>query len=59
MTRGTLAANVKQVLTILCAVVLFNLTITPMNALGIVFTLIGGTIYTALEVKERSQRVGG
>jgi hypothetical protein len=52
------AANVKQVLTILCAVALFNLTITPTNALGIVLTLIGGAIYTAVELRE-SRNVGG
>lgn len=49
----TVAANVKQVLTILCAVALFNLTVTPTNAVGIVLTLIGGAIYTAVELKEK------
>lgn len=52
----TVAANVKQVLTILCAVVLFNLTITPMNAIGIALTLVGGVVYAAVELKERRER---
>ncbi|KAI0342426.1 TPT-domain-containing protein [Trametopsis cervina] len=45
----TVAANVKQVLTILCAVSMFNLTITPMNALGITTTLFGGAWYAFTE----------
>ncbi|KAF5384186.1 hypothetical protein D9615_003258 [Tricholomella constricta] len=53
----TVAANVKQVLTVLCAVVLFSLTITPMNAVGIVLTLVGGAVYAAVELKERREKV--
>ncbi|KAF7795208.1 hypothetical protein EIP86_006358 [Pleurotus ostreatoroseus] len=41
----TVAANVKQVLTILCAVFLFNLTVSPTNATGIIVTLLGGAWY--------------
>ena len=48
-------ANVKQVLTILCAVVIFDLTITPTNALGIVLTLVGGALYAAVELKEKKE----
>ncbi len=48
-------ANVKQVLTILCAVVMFDLTITPTNALGIVLTLLGGALYAAVELKEKKE----
>jgi hypothetical protein len=59
MANGVFVANVKQVLTISCAVALFNITITPTNAVGIVLTLIGGAIYTAVELKERSERLGG
>ena len=53
---GFVIANVKQVLTILCAVTLFDLTITPTNALGIVLTLVGGAIYTAVELNERQEK---
>ncbi|KAG5636880.1 hypothetical protein H0H81_006542, partial [Sphagnurus paluster] len=52
----TVAANVKQVLTILFAVTMFNLTITPMNAVGIVLTLVGGAVYASVELKERRAR---
>ncbi|KAF7293001.1 TPT domain-containing protein [Mycena indigotica] len=38
----TVAANVKQVLTIVFAVFIFDLTITHLNALGIGLTLVGG-----------------
>lgn len=48
-------ANVKQVLTILFAVSMFNLTITPTNAIGIVLTLFGGAWYASVEYLERKQ----
>ena len=38
----TVAGNVKQVLSIILAVVIFNLTITPTNGVGIFLTLLGG-----------------
>ncbi|KAH9974085.1 triose-phosphate transporter family-domain-containing protein [Lactifluus volemus] len=43
------AANVKQVLTVLCSVWFFRLTLTPANALGIALTLLGGGWYTIVE----------
>ena len=43
----------KQVLTILCAVTIFDLTISPANGLGIVLTLIGGAMYAAVELREK------
>ncbi|KAF5350529.1 hypothetical protein D9756_008700 [Leucocoprinus leucothites] len=52
----SVAANVKQVLTILSSVVLFNLTITGMNALGILLTLIGGAWYASVDLRERGFR---
>jgi drug/metabolite transporter (DMT)-like permease len=42
----TVAGNVKQVLSIVLAVIIFNLTITYMNLLGILLTLAGGAWYT-------------
>lgn len=42
-------ANVKQVLTVLCSVWFFRLTLTPVNALGIALTLLGGGWYTVVE----------
>ncbi|OSD00468.1 TPT-domain-containing protein [Trametes coccinea BRFM310] len=50
----TVAANVKQVLTIVLAVAVFDLTITPTNALGIMITLLGGAWYAAVEYSEKT-----
>ncbi|KAF8892896.1 triose-phosphate transporter family-domain-containing protein [Infundibulicybe gibba] len=49
----TVAANVKQVLTVLCAVLLFDLTITTVNASGILLTLLGGAVYAWVEYREK------
>ncbi|KAH9992342.1 triose-phosphate transporter family-domain-containing protein [Russula vinacea] len=43
------AANVKQILTVLCAVWFFHLNVTPLNVLGIMLTLLGGGWYTMIE----------
>ncbi|TFK31801.1 triose-phosphate transporter family-domain-containing protein [Crucibulum laeve] len=53
----SVAGNVKQVLTILCAVALFNLNITPMNGIGIALTLFGGMWYAQVELRERSLKL--
>lgn len=42
----TVAGNVKQVLSIVLAVMIFNLNITFMNLTGIMLTLAGGAWYT-------------
>ncbi|KAF8462474.1 triose-phosphate transporter family-domain-containing protein [Gautieria morchelliformis] len=55
----TVAANIKQVLTILLSVTLFNLTITPLNAAGIALTLLGGAAYAAVEWRQRGRRRAG
>jgi len=52
----TVAANVKQVLSIVLAVVIFNLSISGTNALGILFTLIGGAWYASVEYREKRAR---
>ncbi|KAH9848651.1 TPT-domain-containing protein [Lenzites betulinus] len=52
----TVAANVKQVLTIVLAVAVFNLTITRVNALGIVITLLGGAWYAGVEHRVKAQQ---
>ncbi|KAJ3551108.1 hypothetical protein NM688_g4933 [Phlebia brevispora] len=51
----TVAANVKQVLTILFAVSLFDLTITPTNAAGITITLLGGAWYACEEYTAKAR----
>ncbi|KAG2347081.1 TPT-domain-containing protein [Suillus weaverae] len=52
----TVASNVKQVLSVFCAVILFKLTITPTNALGILLTITGGIWYAAVEYQEKRGR---
>ncbi|KAJ3790057.1 TPT-domain-containing protein [Lentinula aff. detonsa] len=52
----TVAANVKQVLTILCAVMLFHLNITALNSLGIILTLLGGAWYARVEYMEKQEQ---
>lgn len=49
----SVAANVKQVLTIALAVVLFNLTINGVNLIGISLTIIGGAYYSYVEYKSK------
>lgn len=52
----TVAANVKQVLSIILAVLIFDLSISLMNATGILLTLAGGAWYAAVEYRERKAR---
>ncbi|KAJ3299434.1 UAA transporter [Borealophlyctis nickersoniae] len=49
----TVAANVKQVLSIVLAIVIFQLHISAVNALGILITLGGGAWYTYVEYQEK------
>ncbi|KAF9118591.1 UAA transporter [Mortierella sp. 14UC] len=52
----TVAANVKQVLSIVVAVTVFNTTIGFLNGIGIVITLFGGACYSYVEWREKNQR---
>ncbi|KAG8921467.1 UAA transporter, partial [Tulasnella sp. 408] len=45
--------NVKQVLTICLAVIIFDLHITPTNGMGISLTLLGGMWYGGIEYQEK------
>ncbi|KAG8962286.1 UAA transporter [Tulasnella sp. 419] len=54
----TVAANVKQVLTILLAVTVFNIQLSPTNSIGILLTLIGGAWYASVEYKEKMSSSG-
>ena len=49
-------ANIKQVLTILFAVFMFDLNITTTNAAGILFTLVGGAWYGYVDYHEKKRR---
>ncbi|KAF9029528.1 TPT-domain-containing protein [Hymenopellis radicata] len=51
----TVAANVKQVLTIVLAVLIFDLSISFTNAIGILLTLAGGVWYAYVEFVERKK----
>jgi len=51
----TVAGNVKQVLTIVLSVIIFNLRITPLNGVGILLTLAGGAWYTHVEMTQKSK----
>ncbi|KAK9463377.1 triose-phosphate transporter family-domain-containing protein [Lipomyces oligophaga] len=51
----TVAANVKQILTIVLAIIFFHLAVTPMNALGIILTLAGGAWYAKVELDNKQK----
>ncbi|KAF9320003.1 UAA transporter [Podila horticola] len=53
----TVAANVKQVLSIVVAVTVFNTTIGFLNGLGIIMTLLGGACYSYVDLREKNQRM--
>lgn len=52
------AANVKQVLTIVLAVFVFELDITPLNLFGISLTLLGGAWYARIELETKRRDAG-
>jgi len=52
----TVAANVKQVLTIILAVIVFSTPVNMLNAMGIIITLAGGAQYTLIEYRETEER---
>ncbi|CAO3693825.1 unnamed protein product [Rhizopus stolonifer] len=53
----TVAGNVKQVLSIVLSVVIFDLSITAMNGLGILFTLMGGAWYSKVQLNEKKSKI--
>ena len=52
----TVAANVKQVLTIVLAVMIFHLTINLTNFFGITLTLLGGALYAKVELDQKNAK---
>ncbi|KAK9897084.1 TPT-domain-containing protein [Cystobasidium minutum MCA 4210] len=52
----TVAANVKQVLTIVLAVMIFHLKINLTNFFGITLTLLGGALYAKVELDQKNAR---
>lgn len=55
----TMAANVKQVMTIVLAILFFHLNVNATNSFGIILTLVGGSWYAKLELDRKQQRGGG
>ena len=55
----TVAANVKQILTILLAIVFWGLKVSVLNAFGIVVTLAGGAWYAKVELEAKTKRMQG
>lgn len=52
----TVAGNVKQVLSIVLAVIIFDLSITATNGLGIILTLAGGAWYSNVQLNENRKK---
>lgn len=52
----TVAANVKQVLTIVLAVIIFHLSINLTNLFGITLTLVGGALYAKVELDQKNAK---
>lgn len=51
----TVAANVKQVLIIVLAIIVFSTPITASNTAGIIITIVGGALYTMVEYREKNK----
>lgn len=55
----TVAANVKQVITILLAIVFFSVNVNFTNSVGIILTLIGGGWYAKVELDRKNKTKTG
>lgn len=53
----TVAANIKQVMTIILAILFFNLRVNLTNSFGIFLTLLGGAWYAKLELDRKQKPV--
>ena len=54
----TVCANIKQCLTILLGIALFNVKLSPLNGLGILVTVAGGVLYSFVELNGNRRRTG-
>jgi len=52
----TVAANLKQTLTILLGIVLFNVRVGMLNGVGMVITLIGAAWYSKVELDSKGRK---
>lgn len=48
------AGNMKQALSVVLSIFIFNLEVSLMNAIGILLTIIGGICYTSFELYSKS-----
>jgi hypothetical protein len=55
----TVCGNVKQALTVLCGIVLFNLRVDGMNGAGMLLALGGAAWYSNVELKRKTRAVVG
>lgn len=53
----TIAANIKQVLTVVLSIILWHIPVAAMNACGIVLTLLGGAWYGRVELMGKHEAV--
>lgn len=51
----TVAGNLKQCLTILLGIVLFNVKVSPLNGLGMFITLMGAALYSKVELDSKGR----
>ena len=52
----TVAGNLKQCLTIMIGIVLFNVDVTPLNGIGMAITLMGAAWYSMVELDVKGRR---
>lgn len=52
----SVCGNVKQTLTILLGIVLFNVTVGPLNAIGMLVTVFGAAWYSKVELDTKKQQ---
>ncbi|KAK6336450.1 UAA transporter [Orbilia brochopaga] len=52
----TVAANVKQILTIVISFAFYDLRVTWLNSIGIILTLVGGAWYAKVELEAKQNR---
>jgi len=55
----TVCGNVKQALTILLGIVMFSVPVGPMNALGMVVTMLAASWFSKVELDQKKARMQG
>lgn len=52
----TVCGNIKQSLTVLLGVVLFNVQVGALNGLGMAITLVGAALYSKVELENKTKK---